>query len=236
MPKPESATEDLHPAYWEVNGAAIANGNRAWVLALTSNLITVAAVVFAIAVRLQPPTVIQLRPSGEAIVVGADTKGATKASAMPGEDEGANEQFVTTFLTTYLNYTPTDFEERWRRSLNMMVPDLHEYTKQKLISSKAYEEVKSDQIASVFRLRQLDKVPGERLTYLAYGVKDVYHLVNGVETTDHFVTGYHIQVAAFRHTAENPNGFSITSYSEFPIEGEQRAQIQSAPDTDVSHQ
>jgi hypothetical protein len=236
MAKSDAATEDIQPAYWEVHGAQIANGNRAWVLALAASFIAVVAIAFAIVVRVQPPTVIQLRPNGDPIVVGQDPKGNAAAAVTPGEDEFLNEAFVTRFLTTYLNYSPADVEEHWSMSLNMMVGSLRSYTKDALAAKNAYGEVEDDQVESTFHLRQLDKVPGERMTYLAYGVKDVHHLVKGTETTDHFVNGYHIQLRTDHRSKANPYGLWINSYSEWPIEGERRDQILAATEPESSHE
>ena len=44
----------------------------------------------------------------------------------------------------------------------------------------------------------------EPLTYLVYGVKDVHHLSNGTETTDHFVNEYRIRLIADRRSDVNP--------------------------------
>jgi hypothetical protein len=236
MAKADAATEDIQPAYWEVHGADIANGNRAWLLAIASSLIAAIAISFAIVVRMQPPTVIQLRPNGEAIVLGAEAKGNARTAASPGQDEFLNEVFVTRFLTTYLNYSPADVKEHWSTSLNMMIEGLRKYTKDALTANNAYGEVEDDQVESTFHLRELDKVPGERLTYLAYGVKDVHHLVKGLDTTDHFVNGYHIQLRTDRRSKANPYGLWIISYSEWPIEGERRNQILAVPDTEETHE
>ena len=51
---------ETRPKYYEVYGAEIANANRAWVLAGLMSLIALVSLVFAIIVRMQPPT---FRPS-----------------------------------------------------------------------------------------------------------------------------------------------------------------------------
>jgi len=83
-------------------------------------------------------------------------------------------------------------------------------------------------------LRELDAVSGEPLTYLVYGVKDVHHLSNGTEVTDHFVNEYRIRVIADKRSDTNPDGLWIAEYSERPIDGERRNQILNAPDTITS--
>lgn len=236
MAKSDAATVDLQPAYWEVHGADIANGNRAWLLAFLTGFIAIVAIAFAIFVRMQPPTVIRIGPAGETTVVGKDTKGNTPTAATPGADEFLNEAFVKRFLMTYLNYSTADVDEHWSASLNMMTRNLRSYTKKAMTDQNARGEIDDDQVQSVFHLRELDKVPGEPLTYLAYGVKDVHHLVKGTETTDHFVNQYQIQLITDRRSEINPDGLWIATYSEWPIEGERRDQILAAPDTEDTHE
>jgi len=91
-------------------------------------------------------------------------------------------------------------------------------------------KIDDGQIQSVFHLRQIDAVSGEPLTYLVYGVKDVHHLSNGNETTDHFVNEYRVRLIADKRSDVNPDGLWIADYSERPIDGERRDRILNAPD------
>lgn len=223
-PEASSAT----PKYYEENGALLANANRAWVLAFLMVPLALIAIIFAIYVRVQPPTVIRIGPNGEAAVIGRPGKGGPAAAA--GTDPFLDEAFVKRFLSTYLNYSPTDVDERWAASLNMMTRNLRAFTMKAMADENTRGKIDDDQIESVFHLRELQAVPGEPLTFLVYGVKDVHHLNKGVETTDHFVNEYRVRLIADRRSDTNPDGLWIADYSERPIDGERRDRILAAPD------
>ncbi len=222
---------DVRPNYYEVYGTEIANGNRAWVIAFISLSLTVIAIIFAVFVRLQPPTVIRIGANGEATVLGRGAKGPDISAATAGTDTLLNEAFVKRFLTTYLNYMPSDVDERWASSLNMMTRNLRGYTLKAMADDNTRGKVDDDQVQSVFHLRAVDTIPGEPLTFLAYGVKDVHHLTKGTETTDHFVSEYRIRLLADRRTNMNPDGLWVAEYSERPIDDERRGRILAMQDT-----
>jgi hypothetical protein len=218
------------PKYYEMDGALIANANRAWLLAFLTIPIALVAIGFAVFVRLQPPTVIRIGPNGDASVIGKPAKGAVADLATSGTDEFLDEAFVRRFLTSYLNYSPTDVDDHWASSLNMMTRNLRAYTLKALGDDNTRGKVDDGQIQSVFHLRQIESVAGEPLTYLVYGVKDVHHLSNGTETTDHFVNEYRVRLIADKRSYVNPDGLWIAEYSERPIDGERRDRILNAPD------
>ncbi len=228
---PKSTEEDVRPEYYEVNGVDIANRNRWWVITVLSLLSTVIAVVFAISVRMKPDTVIWAPQNGAPIVIGKDTSPKVAAMMQPGNDEFLNQAYVQRFLTNYLNYTPANVDEHWLTSLNMMEKNLRGVTRKALTDANARGQIDSDQIQSVFHLRELDKAPGQYLTYVAYGVKDVHHVVNGAEATDHFVGEYQIQLVTDQRSKINPDGLWISRYSERQLDGERRDQILAAQDT-----
>lgn len=232
----KSAEEDIRPEYYDINGADIASRNRWWVITVLSLLSTVIAVVFAICVRMRPDTVIRIGPQGETTVIGSDAPQRVAATVQPGNDEFLNQAFVQRFLTNYLNYTPANVDEHWLVSLNMMEKNLRGMTRKALTDANTRGQIDSDQIQSVFHLRELDKVPGQYLTYVAYGVKDVHHVVNGVETTDHFVGEYQIQLVADQRSKINPDGLWISRYSERQLDGERRDQVLAAQDAPNSQQ
>src|SRR5689334_24036571 len=67
----EQAPEKLrYSRYYEHDGALRAYANRAMILAFLCLPTTLLAVGFAVYVRLQPPTVVRVDPTGEATVVG----------------------------------------------------------------------------------------------------------------------------------------------------------------------
>ena len=219
----------VRPKYYEVDGALKANANRAWLLAFLTVPVALLSLGLAVFVRMQPPTVIRIGSNGEASVLGQEMKGAAVSAATAGTDELLNEAFVKRFLAEYLNYMPSDVDERWAASLNMMTRNMRSYTLKAMSDDNTRGKVDDDQVQSVFHLREIDTVPGEPLTFLAYGVKDVHHVTKGTETTDHFVNEYRIRLVADRRSDGNPDGLWIANYSERPIEGERRDRVLATP-------
>lgn len=218
------------PKYYEMDGALRANANRAWLLAFLTIPIALLAIGFAVFVRIQPPTVIRIGPNGDASVLGKPARGSISDLATGGTDQFLDEAFVKRFLSSYLNYSPTNVDDHWAASLNLMTRNLRAYTLKALQDNDTRGKIDDGQIQSVFHLRELDPVTGEPLTFLAYGVKDVHHISNGTETTDHFVNEYRVRLIADRRSDTNPDGLWIAEYSERPIDGERRDQILAAPD------
>jgi hypothetical protein len=222
--------------YYELYGSEIASGNRAWFLAFLMVPIALLAIGFAVFVRLQPPTVIRIGPNGDASVLGRPAKGAVTDLATAGTDQFLDEAFAKRFLTGYLNYSPADVDAHWAGSLNMMTRSLRAYTLKAMGDQDLRSKIDDGQIQSVFHLRELDAVPSEPLTYVAYGVKDVHQLKDGIETTDHFVNEYRIRLMPDRRSDVNPDGLWIAEYSERPIDGERRDRILAAPDQQITHE
>jgi hypothetical protein len=232
--KTNTATTDegvlTKPKYYEVDGALRANANRAWLLAFLTIPIALLAIGFAVFVRLQPPTVIRIGPNGDVSTLGKPAKGAVTDLASAGTDQFLDEAFVKRFLASYLNYSPADVDDHWANSLNMMTRNLRAYTLKALGDDDTRGKIDEGQIQSVFHPREIEAVSGEPLTYLVYGVKDVHHLSNGAETTDHFVNEYRVRLIADRRSDLNPDGLWIAEYSERPIDGERRDRILNAQD------
>jgi len=217
------------PKYYEVDGALKANANRAWLLAFLTVPVALLAIGFAVFVRLQPPTVVRIGPDGQASVLGQSSKSAVAAVAS-GTDEFLDQAFVKRFLGNYLNYSPANVDDRWASSLNMMTRNLRAYTMKAMTDDNTRGKIADGQVESVFHLRQIQAVSGDPLTYLIYGVKDVHHLTNGAEFTDHLVNEYRVRLIADRRSDVNPDGLWIAEYSERPIDGERRDRILAAPD------
>jgi hypothetical protein len=192
----------VRPKYYEVDGALRANANRAWLLAFLTIPIALAAIGFAVLVRMQPPTVIRIGPNGDASVVGKPAKGSVTDLATAGTDQFLDEAFVKRFLTSYQNYSPSDVDDHWAASLNMMTRNLRGYTLKAMADDNTRGKIDDGQIQS-----------------------------NGTEVTDHFVNEYRIRVIADKRSDTNPDGLWIAEYSERPIDGERRNQILNAPDT-----
>jgi len=226
---------DIRPKYYEVDGALTANANRAWLLALLTIPLALVALGFAVFVRLEPPTVIRIGANGEAEVVGQSGTG-NAAAGRTGTDAFLDQAFAKRFLDSYLNYSPSNVDERWAASLNMMTRNLRSYTMKAMADDNTRGKIDDDQIQSVFHLREIDPESGEPLTFLVYGVKDVHHVTNGSEVTDHFVNEYRVRLVADRRTDINPDGLWIAEYSERPIDGERRDRILAAPDRVIAQE
>lgn len=214
------------PKYYEIDGARLANANRAWLLAFLMAILAVVAIGFAIMVRLKPPTVIRIGANGDALVLGQSSP-TTSSSA---GDPYLAEVFVKRFLSDYLNYGPSNVDDHWATALNKMTRNLRGMTIKAMSDGNVRGKVDDDQVQSVFHLREIELVSGEPLTYLVYGVKDVHHVTNGSEVTDHFVNEYRIRLVADKRSDANPDGLWIADYSERPIDGERRNAILSASD------
>src|SRR5688500_1992624 len=115
--------------YYEQDGMLRAYANRSMVLAMLFGAIALTAVVFAMYVRMQPPTVIRVDSKGEATVIsGAATRPATSLAGLlaasahapelaPSDIEG--RAVVRRFLVAYLTYTPTSVDRQLADALNM---------------------------------------------------------------------------------------------------------------------
>lgn len=218
------------PKYYEMDGALRANANRAWLLAFLTIPIALLAIGFAVFVRLQPPTVIRIGPNGDVSTLDKPAKGTVTDLATAGTDQFLDEAFVKRFLGSYLNFSPADVDDHWASSLNMMTRNLRAYTLKAMADDNTRGKIDDGQIQSAFHLREIETVSGEPLTFLVYGVKDVHHLANGTETTDHLVNEYRVRLIADKRSDVNPDGLWIADYSERPIDGERRDRILNSPD------
>jgi hypothetical protein len=223
-------TLSAKPRYYEENGAIKANANKAWLLAFLTIPIALVAMFMAAMVRLQPPTVIRIEPNGEASVLGRKTADGKPSAAVAGADAFLNQAYVRRFLASYLNYSPTNVDDRWANSLNMMTRNMRAASMKNMQDNDLRGKIDEDQISSVFHLREIQDVAGEPLTYLIYGVKDIHRLHDGAETTDHYVNEYRIRLTADHRSDTNPDGLWVAEYSELPIDGERRNEILAAPD------
>src|SRR5438132_9368213 len=117
-PVSEPAPEKVgYTKYYEYDGQLRAYANRSMLMAGLFGVIAFISLLFAIYVRLQPPTVIRVGADGEATVVGGrPVSGSVTASILkvlaatqsgdvaPTDIEG--RAAVRRFLESYLRYTP----------------------------------------------------------------------------------------------------------------------------------
>src|SRR5258708_27763990 len=117
MANAKSITTDpelaVRPKYYVPYGAEIASGNRACVLAALMSAVALVSLVMLFFVRMHPPTVIRIGPDGEAEVLGQPRPGATNNTSSSETDAFLEQAFVKRFLSSYLNYSPTNVDERW---------------------------------------------------------------------------------------------------------------------------
>jgi hypothetical protein len=92
--------------------------------------------------------------------VGKPVKDGVTNLATAGTDQFLNEAFVKRFLTSYLNYSPSDVDDHWSASLNMMTRNLRGYTLKAMADDNTRGKIDDGQIQSVFHLRELDAVSG----------------------------------------------------------------------------
>jgi len=181
------------------------------------------AVAFAIYVRLQPPTVVRVDPSGEATVVGRTKPEITVVRGQEAEpSEFEKRAFVRLFLERYLDFSPANVSRNWAESLNIMTANLRRTAFAMMQKENTVGKVADDQTTSEFQLRSLEAAKDDPLTYVAFGVKEIHHLHNQNETIDKVVSEFHVRLVVERRSESNPSGLLIGEYWERAIEGEKR--------------
>ena len=219
--------------YYEHDGLLRAYANRAMYLAMLFGLIAVAALGFAIYVRIQPPTVIRVDKEGEATVVGArlgvnpvaNLAGALSADAATTSDPAAptdleGRAVLRRFLQHYLSYTPDSVTRNFAESLNMMTTNLRKLTMDKLRDDDTIGKIQQDQIISDFRIRSIERSKDAPWSYVVFGVKEIHKIKNGTEVTDRLVGQYNLRLVEERRSELNASGLLVADYSEQQMVGE----------------
>lgn len=224
------------PKYYEPYGAEIASGNRAWVLAALMSAVALISLAALFIVLMKPPTTFWIGPNGVPVVLGKPGSTPRSEPSASGTDAFLDQAFVKRFLSNYLNYSPVNVDDRWASSLNMMTRNRRNEILKALAADNTRGKIDDEQIQSVFHLREIDPDPSDPLAFHIYGVKDVHHLTNGTEVTDHFVNEYRVRLIADRRSDVNPDGLWIAEYSERPIDGERRDRILAASDREITNE
>ncbi len=219
--------------YYEHDGQLRAYANRSLLMAGLFGVIALVSLLFAIYVRLQPPTVIRVSADGEATVVGGRptspppaVKGgppsalvtASSGEAAPTDIEG--RAVVRKFLESYMRYTPTSVDKNLADALNMMTANLRMYSLNLLRDQDLIGKIKEEQITSSFKIRSIEPVPGQAWTFQAFGVKEVHRVRNKSEFTDRIVGKYHVRLIQDRRTERVPSGLLVAEYREEQMVGE----------------
>jgi hypothetical protein len=182
---------------------------------------------FAVYVRLQPPTVIRVDVDGNATVVGGKpalgqspglTFVASAAQTAPTDVEA--KAVVRRFLNHYLNYTPATVDRQMADALNMMTGNFRSLALSRLREDDTINKIRDDQIVTAFEIRTITPVGGSPLTYTAFGVKEIHRLKNKQETTDQIVGRYNVRLALDRRTEYNPSGLLVADYWEQQMVGD----------------
>jgi hypothetical protein len=193
------------------------------------------AVGLAAYVRLQPPTVIRVDASGQALPL-TSKSGTGMVNVAQGPNSAPTEfekaAFVRLFLQRYLNFSADSVDHNWADALNMMTANLRRSSMAALERDNVVGKVQDEQITSVFQFRSLETAKDDPLSFTAFGVKEVHRVRDHLETTDKLVGEFHVRLITERRSEDNPSGLLIGDYSERLIEGERKdANAQSAVPT-----
>jgi hypothetical protein len=233
--RPEAKEEPLdqlrYTKYYEHDGQLRAYANSSMLMAALFGVIAFISLLFAIYVRLQPPTVIRVSADGEATIVGGRpaagsiTAGLIKVLAAgqagevaPTDIEG--RAVVRKFLESYLRYTPTSVDKNFADALNMMTQNLRVYCLNQLRDQDLVGKIKDEQITSSFKIRSIEPIPGQPWTYQAFGVKEVHRIRNKSEQTDKIVGKYHVRLLQDHRSERVPSGLLVAEYREEQMVGE----------------
>ena len=229
--KGESSSMSLskQPKYYEADGALRAYANRSFLLAVVCAVIALGSVAGYAILRIQPPTVIRVLPSGEATVVGAD--GRLKSSTSPtilrsvsaAEAPSAfeKEAYVRTFLENYLNYDEHSIGANWSHALNMTTGNIRTVTIAKLQKDDTVGKYEAEHVRSLFKLTSITPSQADPLLYTAYGVRTVHRMGTGqTEYVDEIVESYQVRLSESDRSALNPTGLLIAQVDENQIHTE----------------
>ena len=217
--------------YYEHDGQLRAYANRSMLMAGLFGVIALVSLLFAIYVRLQPPTVIRVGADGEATVVGGSpvkgpiTAGILRvlAASQPGDVSPTDIEgraMVRRFLERYLRYTPTSVDENLADALNMMTQNFRVYSLNQLRDEDVVGKIKDEQITSSFTIRSIEPIPGQAWAYQAFGVKEVHRIRNKSEFTDRIVGKYFVRLIQERRSERVPSGLRVAEYREEQMVGQ----------------
>ncbi len=209
---------DRAPRYYEADGALRAYANRSIVFAVLAGVVAVGAVAGMIFVRVQPPTVIRVLPSGEATVVspGGTFENTVKPTALhnviasESPTDFEKEAYVRTFLTKYLNYDSHTIATNWSDALNMMTGNLRNSALAALQKDDTVGKYEDENVRSLFTLVKITISPTDPLRYTAYGTREVHRMAGGqTENVETLVESYDVSLAETERSALNPTGLLV---------------------------
>jgi len=226
-----SASLSRQPKYYEADGALRAYANRSIIFAVIAGIAAVGAIGGVIFVRVQPPTVIRVLPSGEATVV--TPNGTLKSTLSPAAlstvvaDSAPSayekEAFVRTFLDRYLNYDAHTIATNWSYALNMMTGNLRTAALTQFQKNDTVGTYENEHVRSVFKASHIEASTSEPLSYTVYGVRTVHRMAGGqTENVDELVESYQVALAESERSNTNPTGLLIGRITETQLHAENK--------------
>lgn len=137
-----------------------------------------------------------------------------------GPSELEARALVRRFLAACLNYVPATAEHGFAEALNLMTGNLRAYTLNKLRDEEVLEKIKAASMVSTFVVRSIEPVKGIPYAFMAFGVREVRQVKNGLETTDRIVSRHNLRLALTPRTEINPGGLLVGEYWEQQILGD----------------
>ena len=217
------------PKYYEADGALRAYANISVWAAVIAGVVALVAVAIMIFMRIQPPTVIRVLPTGEASVIGSDgsiktTMSPAALSAIAGDQAPTafeKENYVRTFLDRYLNYDAHSIAGNWSYALNMMTGNLRSLTLAEFQKSDTVGKYEAEHVRSVFKVSDVTNSPADPMLYTVTGVRTVNRMTGSQnEMVDEIVESYDVRLADFDRSPLNPAGLLIGQVTESQIHSE----------------
>src|ERR1039458_8521721 len=217
------------PKYYEADGALRAYANISVWAAVIAGVVALVAVAIMIFMRIQPPTVIRVLPTGEATVIGSDgslrtTMSPSALSAIAADQAPTafeKENYVRTFLDRYLNYDAHSISANWSAALNMMTGNLRSLTLADFQKADTVGKYEAEHVRSVFKLSAVANSPTDPMLYTVTGVRTVNRMTGSEnEVEDEIVESYDVRLADFDRSPINPAGLLIGQVTETQIHSE----------------
>jgi type IV secretory pathway TrbF-like protein len=213
-------------------------------LAILCGVIALAALAFALYVRIQPPTVIRVDTDGNATVIGRGRERAARSvmelllavgagfpaasdgppAAAPTDLEG--KAVVRRFLDHYLSYTPDSAARNLAEALNMMTANLRSFTMNKLRDEDMLGKIKEDHIIADLRIRSIERNQNLPWDYLVFAVKEIHKVREGTEATDRIVAQCKVRLVEEQRSEANPSGLLVAEYAERQMIGERDSRLE----------
>lgn len=209
------------PTFYEADAAVKTMGNRALVvagIAVFCALLAVAAFLFA---YMRPPTVIRILPNGTAQVISGSSRLVENAvpsvlrnvteSEAPTADE--KENYVRTFVTSYMNYDSHNLTANWSTALNMMTDNLRSTAMEQFRKNNTIGELEQDHVRSALTITSVQQDSSDPYTYHVYGVRTVNKTVGNNAQDVKLVEAYQVKLTTTKRSVDDPSGLLVADFS-----------------------